>query len=343
MPRPAVPSASSHVMFDIVQSLPEQIRKGIELARGVDIAPTFPQRVVICGMGGSAISGDLIAACRPVKRLPEILIVRDYHLPDFVGKGDLVVGVSYSGNTEETLSCFREGLERGCTLAGVSSGGALEGLCTQGGYPLMKPPGGLPPRGAVGYLFASLAMLLEAYGALAIHRDLEGLVGYLEDLREALCPAGPKDNDARRLAAFLRDRIPIVYATPTYGAVARRWQTQLNENAKVLAWHGLLPEMDHNELVGWSADDRAHDFAAVFLQSPEEEDAMERRLRITQDLMKGRVPMETLKARGDSLLERIFQLLYLGDFVSVYLAELRGVDPTPVRVIDELKARLARR
>ncbi len=330
-------------MLGLVGRLPDLLAEGQRVAGDAKVPTSYPRKVFVCGMGGSAISGDLLAAANPNERPPQILVVRDYHLPPYVAKDDLVVAVSYSGNTEETLSCFSEAVARGCPPMAIASGGKLLEAAHKYDVPAVTVPGGLPPRGALGYLFSATAMLLDHAGAGGYHRDLEKLPGHLRRLAGDLQPSVPPgENPAKVLAAKLQGRTPIVNATPFLGPVARRWQTQLNENAKVLAWHALLPEMDHNELVGWANDDRRGSFGAVFLRDSREGPPMEARLRATQDLVGEGSVVGTFTAEGENPMERLFHLLHLGDFVSVYLALLRGVDPTPVKVIEELKGRLSR-
>ncbi len=330
-------------MLGLVARLPDLLAEGQRLAGDAKVPTSYPRKVFVCGMGGSAISGDLLAAANPNERPPQILVVRSYHLPPYVAKDDLVVAVSYSGNTEETLSCFFEAVDRGCRLMAIASGGKLLEAARKHLVPSVTVPAGLPPRGALGYLFSATATLLDHAGAGGYHRDLEKLPGHLRRLAGDLQPSVPlAKNPAKALAAKLQGRTPIVYATPFLAPVARRWQTQLNENAKVLAWHALLPEMDHNELVGWANDNRRGSFGVVFLRDAREEPAMEARLRATVDLIGQGSVVGTFVATGENPMERLFHLLHLGDFVSVYLALLQGVDPTPVKVIDDLKGRLAR-
>jgi glucose/mannose-6-phosphate isomerase len=290
-------------------------------------------------MGGSAIAGEVLATWLAAERGLPLAVVKDSALPPWVDEEDLVVAVSYSGNTLETLAATREAIVRGCDVVGLSSGGTLRDLCRARGYPFGAIPAGLMPRGAFGTLFGALAGLHDANVQGEVRQSAE----IVREVGRALGPSvAATKNPAKRLAQKLHGRTPIVYATPTYGPVARRWQTQMNEMAKVLAWASVLPEADHNELVGWDGDPAAKRFAPVFLRDPSEAEDHARMMDVTRDLIKKRTKVEEVRAKGPSLLSRMLSTVQLGDFVSVYLAVLRKVDPTPVAVIAKLKERLAK-
>ena len=320
-----------------VASLPDQLLRG--LSQGGGLGPLAAgRRVVIVGMGGSAIAGEVLGAWLAAEHELALTIARDSRLPPGIGEGDLVVAVSYSGNTMETLSAVREALARGCDLVGVASGGALKDLCGARGYPLAVLPSGMMPRAAFGSVFGALAGLFAANVAEEVKKAAEVVRKQAAKLAPSV--AAPR-NAAKRLAQKLRGRTPIVYGTPTYAPVARRWQTQFNENAKVLAWASVLPEADHNELVGWAEDTAAKRFAPIFLRDPEEAADHRAMMDATRDLVKGKAKVEEIHAEGATLLARMLTTIQLGDWTSLYLAILRKVDPTPVTVIGELKSRLA--
>lgn len=316
--------------------LPDQVTKGLALGAAVR-SLAVDRRAAVVGMGGSGIAGGVLSAWL-ASRGVALAVVHDSGLPPWVGRGDLVVAVSYSGNTLETLMAAREAAGRGCDLAGIASGGTLRDLCEKRGLPFVSVPGGLMPRSAFGYLFGALAPAFGPEVAAEAGRAAEAL-------REHGARLGPEvpqaRNAAKKLASRLKGRTPIVYGTPTYAPVARRWQTQFNENAKVLAWASVLPEADHNELVGWAEDPAAKRFAPVFLRDPEEGDDHRRMMDATRDLVKRKAKVEEVKAAGPSLLARMLTTIQLGDWTSYYLAVLRKVDPAPVAVIGRLKSRLA--
>ncbi len=329
-------------MMNIVASLPEQLLEGYRRAEQVRIDSGDARRVFIAGMGGSGIAGDLFVAWASDRSKLGMEVVRGYACPAWAARNDILIAVSYSGDTEETLSAVAGGEKIGCRIVGITSGGKLEALCKAGGYPLIKVPKGLPPRGAFGHLFASLPAISEdwVYGDLG--HELERAAAHLMRLREdygAEVPA--RSNPAKGLAARVRGKTPIVYAAPPYGPVATRWKTQFNENAEVLAWASQFPEADHNEIVGWGGDPHARRFLPIILRDREEAPEMARRLDVTKKIMSRWTTVEEIRDRGETLLSRMLGALYLGDFASVYLAVLRNVDPMPVKPIAELKKRLA--
>lgn len=319
-------------------ALPDQLLQGLAIGGGLGPL-AVGRRVTIVGMGGSAIAGEVLGSWLSAERGLSWAVTKDSALPPWVDESDLVVSVSYSGNTLETMAATRQAVVRGCDLVGLSSGGALRDLCRGRGYPLAALPAGLMPRAAFGYVFGALAGLHDANVQGEVRQAAEIVRGLGKQLAPTVAAA---KNPAKRLALKLKGKTPIIYATPTYAPVARRWQTELNEMAKVLAWASVLPEADHNELVGWDGDPAAKRFAPIFLRDPAEAEDHARMMDVTRDLIKKRTKVEQVVAKGPSLLSRMLSTLQLGDFTSVYLAVLRGIDPTPVAVIQKLKARLSK-
>lgn len=321
-----------------VASLPQQLIRGLVLGGG--LGPLAVGRhVTVVGMGGSAIAAEVLASWLAAERGLHLGVTKDFGLPPWVGEDDLVVAVSYSGNTLEMLAATREAVVRGCDVVGLASGGTLRDLCRGRGYPFAALPGGLMPRAAFGTVFGALAGLYDEN----VHAEVRQTAEVVRDLGKPLAPSvAVTRNPAKRLAQKLRGKTPIIYGTPTYAPVARRWQTQMNEMAKVLAWASVLPEADHNELVGWDGDPAANRFVPVFLRDPAESEEHARVFDVTRDLIKRRAKVEEIRAKGPSLLSRMLSTVQLGDFASVYLAVLRKLDPTPVAVIARLKERLAR-
>lgn len=334
----AVRKVDGSDIVDDVAALPDQLLRGVALGRDVG-AVAANRSALIAGMGGSAIAAEVLAAWLGAERGIAVPVVKDLALPAFVGESHLAVVVSYSGNTRETLAATRDAMARGCDVVGISSGGALQALCAKRGFPFVPLPPGLMPRAAFGFVFGTLAAIFGATDRDEVPRAAD----ILRERGPAFAPSvTTAKNPAKALAGRLVDRTPVIYATPTYGPVARRWQTQLNENAKVLAWASILPEADHNELVGWSEDPAATRFAPIFLRDPEESAEHARMIDATRDLVAEKAKVEEVRAEGPTLLARMLTTIQLGDWTSVYLAVLRRVDPTPVAVIDRLKERLAR-
>ncbi|MEM0359348.1 MAG: bifunctional phosphoglucose/phosphomannose isomerase [Candidatus Hadarchaeales archaeon] len=293
-------------------------------------------KVVLAGMGGSAIAGDLLRDWL-VPPFP-FEVCRDYHLPRWVGRDTLVLAVSYSGNTEETLSCLSEALERGAEVVGISSGGRLEEKCLEEGIPHVKVPGGMMPRVALPFLLFPSFSVLRKKGLVEVGREeLEEAWERLGRLRRRLAP-GVKGNPAEEAAERLKGTLPFIYAPGGIAGVALRLKTQLNENSKVPAKVELLPELCHNEIVGLRSSPPFVSF--ILLRSGEENRRMEVRMEFLKELLRGRKVVE-FRGEGRGRLARLLTLVYFGDFLSFYLAVKRGVDPTPVPEIEELKKRLS--
>jgi len=330
-------------MRDIIASLPDHLEAGLRRGLGHAADLRGAGSVFILGMGGSGIAGEIFSAWVADRSKVSIQVIHDYRLPAYASSGDVLVAVSYSGNTEETVAATTQGIKLGCRLVAVTSGGTLSKLARDAGATVLEVPTGLPPRGAFGHLFG----ILPSLGADWVYGDLRGeltrAIVHLRDLRDHLRPEiPPRKNRAKDLAVRLRGRVPIIYGAPPYGPVAKRWQTQLNENAKVLAFSSAFPEADHNELVGWCMDARSKRFAPVILRDPDESPEMRRRLDVSATMLARTSAVEQVHDEDEQLLGRMLGTLYLGDYVSLYLAALRKVDPLPVPPIDELKARLHR-
>jgi glucose/mannose-6-phosphate isomerase len=341
-------------MFAEVAGLPRQLREGYESARRrlagaffgtfPAIPPAEPTAVVVCGMGGSAIGADLVLACLPELAVPAA-VVRGYALPEWVSPETLVIAVSYSGQTEESLACAAQARERGCAPVCVSSGGNLAAFAEAEGLPLVVVPGGGQPRAAVGSLSMPLLATLEASGLCHEHAgDVAAAAAQLEADLAMLRPECPdEDNPAKSLARRLENRLAVVYGAGPTGPVARRWKGQINENAKAPAFFNELPELDHNELMGWtSLPHVTASTVALFLHDESDEERLTRRAELTaREYEALGVATELVAARGESRIARLFSLVQLGDYVSCYLALLYGVDPTPVDAIQAFKANLA--
>ncbi len=335
-------------MRRLLRAFPEQLRRAWDLTAQASIEPPEFDGVAVCGMGGSAIGGDLLRSYLQPKLNKPIQVVRDYELPPFVDGGWLVFAVSYSGNTEETLSCAREALSRGCSLVAVTSGGRLKALAQEHNTPLIEVPGEMPPRTALAFLFVpllrTLLLALDDEARKAAEREWQEALEQTQE-RAALYDGKPEaENPAKRLARALFERIPAIYGGALTEAVARRWKTQINENAKQPAHWDALPELHHNEIVGWEWPSALKGrFVYVLLRDPDEHPRVQKRFHITRELLEERgLPVFEVQGQGEGRLARLLTLVQLGDWASFYLAILNGVDPTPVVLIDEMKRRLSR-
>ncbi len=302
--------------------------------------------VVALGMGGSAIGAEL-AAAYVEDRLPvPMRVVRGYVVPEYVGPNTLVVASSYSGNTEETLSAFEDALGRGARIVCVTTGGMLAEKAGERGLDVVRIPPGLPPRAALGYSLVPQLHLLHRLGlAPDPSREIEEAAGMAAELATLYAvERGTGENTAKELATWFHERVPIIYgAVPWTSVVASRWCGQVSENSKVIGHRNELPEMNHNEIVGWSADMPVGGVSRVlFLRDSGEHPRVARRFEVTRQIIND-TGADTREAwsMGESRLARLISLVVLGDFMSYYLAMLTGVDPTPVRPIDRLKAALA--
>jgi glucose/mannose-6-phosphate isomerase len=329
-------------MLGKVRQYPDMLHHAIENAHPSGSIPRAPSRVLVVGMGGSAISGDYLGAWADATGKIPILVSRHYELPAWVDKDTLVVAISYSGNTEETLAAFAEAKKKGAMLAAVATGNRLEELAKSYHAPFARVSPGLQPRAALPANFGTTAMLLDHLGVLSTKHDLERAV---RTLREAVIDVAPDvpaaKNEAKRIAMALQDTVPGVYAAGLLSPAARRLANQVNENSKMVAFWGVMPEMNHNELVGWAGDDDLDRFTAVFLRHAGEHAQAKARFEFTGRLIQERGGrLVQIDSRGDTAPERLLTSSLAGDAVSVYLAALRGVDPTPVKVIGELKAKM---
>jgi len=320
----------------VLAAFPRQCREGLELGTRapVDRVEGF-RRVVVLGMGGSGIAGALLKSVLPVEVVP----VRDYSLPPWVGEESLVVSLSYSGDTEETLAAFEDARGRTRRLLAVTSGGKLGRVCAREGIPWIEIPPGYQPRAALGYL---LFPLLGLFHRLGMVPDFGEALAALDRLASDLAP-GEDENESQALARALLGRVPLVYGAGATGPVAFRWKTQINENAKQPAFWAELPELCHNEVVGYDLSARLlSQGMVVFLRFQGDHPRVSKRVEILHDLLSGRgIAWLDVQGRGTGSLANLLSLLYLGDWTSYYLALLNGVDPAPVAIIGELKRRLA--
>jgi glucose/mannose-6-phosphate isomerase len=302
------------------------------------------ERVVVCGMGGSAIGGDLARSFLGERAKLPVLSCRDYLLPANLARGALVIVSSYSGNTGETLSAYETALAHAAATVAITSGGELAQRCLRDHVPVCTIPGGMPPRSAIGYsLFPMLHVLRAAGVAEFDDREYHEALGVARERCEAYGPAR-HDNAAIELARDLHRRTAFVYAAPgLLEGVARRWACQINENAKTLAHFAFFPELNHNEIVGWEVGEHVMSTAMIISLEDRDDHPMTRRhADVGLSLMSPyAAKVERIETPSGGRLTRMLSMMLLGDFTSVYLAYLNDVDPTPVNKIDALKKQLA--
>ncbi len=345
----AIKKLDKSEMLDFLLDFPLQCRIARELAAKANIlfVKRDFQKVVFAGLGGSAIGADLVRSYLYFESKLPMQVVREYDLPAYVDSSTLVFVLSYSGNTEETLSAYHQAQEKGASIIAISCGGALRDNCRRDNTTFIEIPSGLPPRCSLGYLSIIPLAILAKLGLIKdVVSAIDKAVVVLEELkRKKLNPAiGVKDNIAKYLANKLYNKFAIIYAASIhFDIVATRFRGQLNENSKSLASSHVFPEMNHNEIVGWEHPKKMFkDLVVILLRDRGLHPRVIKRMDITKEIIsKERVSIIEIYSQGEDLLSRIFSLIYIGDFVSLYLAILYGIDPTPVERVTYLKKKLA--
>jgi glucose/mannose-6-phosphate isomerase len=321
-----------------------KLPKKVQVSKSRQILYRKPKNVVVAGMGGSAIGGDLLHDWLSTRVSVPIEVCRDYYLPAYANDETFVFIVSYSGETEETLSALLDAVKRKCMVVAIASGGTLISFAKKLHLPYVTVRGGLQPRVAVPYLFFPLAVTLEKIGLVSnIGKELEETSKVLEALAERNASnVSLKENFAKKLAWELRSTIPVIYGFRQYRAVAVRFKSELNENSKIPAKWESFPELNHNDIVGWEATENlTKKFTVVLIRDEDEPHEIRSRIEATKKLSlpKARKVLE-IKAEGKSTLAKMFSVLFLGDMTSVYLSILLGVDPAPVKIITAMKKEL---
>jgi glucose/mannose-6-phosphate isomerase len=294
--------------------------------------------LLVAGVGGSAIGGELAAAALDGRAARPVRTVRDYSLEPWIGDDTLVLCASYSGDTEETLACFEEATAKGIPRVALTTGGKLAERAREEGVPVIGVPSGMQPRAAVLYMVVATLECAALCGAgPSLRGELEGAQPLLGRLVDEWGPDAGEDSAAKALARELHGSIPVLYGAGPSVAVAQRWKNQINENAKLPAFWGELPESDHNEVCGWDRAAELGRMRAVFLDDPGADGRTRRRIAPTARIAQ---PASHVEAIGDDQVQRVLSLVLLGDLVSVYLAALDGVDPWEIEAIERLKAEL---
>jgi glucose/mannose-6-phosphate isomerase len=341
--RQTIEAADPQNMLGDVLAQPLQLGDALWRAQSAGIDKRDrPGGLVVCGMGGSAIGGDLAAAALGDRATRPITTVRGYALEAWTHPDSLVLCASYSGNTEETLACFEAAGAAGAGRMALTTGGKLAEAAREESVPVIGVPAGMQPRAAVVYMIVATLECAALCGAApAVHAEIDTATALLEQLVEEWGPDAPEDSEAKEIARTLQGTIPVVHGAEPTSAPARRWKTQLNENAKAAAFWSDLPEATHNEICGWERGRASSPLSAVFLADPDQHPRVHRRIELTAaEVERAGAPVVRVEAHGDSRLERVLSHVLLGDLVSVYLAVLDGVDPTPVEPIERIKAAL---
>lgn len=343
--RSVVTELDPHGMFKLTEAFPKQCREALSIAEAIKL-PSLDRRpgmVIVTGMGGSASGGDFVKSLFEHGGSVPLIVNRDYGLPNYIGVGDLVFCASYSGNTEETLSSYAAAKQAGARIIAVTSGGKLKEQALADKCTVYTVPGGQPPRTALGYML--IPVIVACQNLRLLHdQDISGMIELLEDATQELTieAAG---NPAKALAQRLHGALPIIYGLGSWqGLIANRWRCQFNENSKELTFANTYPELDHNEILGWVQAKKlgVSKYVGIVLEDGSESEKMKTRAAVTERLIGNVCEFDHVRARGDTLLKKLLSLAYFGDYVSLYLARLNGVNPHNMDAIEDLKKELAK-
>lgn len=336
----------SQKMFGVLAELSAQLKEAFAIGSGIVIPENVKDvsHIIVTGLGGSAIGGDLLRSYLQYELNVPMQVNRNYYLPAYANSRTLVIVSSYSGGTEETLSAYEDAKKKGCQIVCVSSGGKLSVMAENDGYLVIKVPKGYQPRCALAFSFIPMLMLLVKLGLIK-ERDaqIKDLIRFISEKSAGYTTLEQQDNPAIRIAEHLVGKIPVIYSSnDLLDIVNLRWRGQFAENAKTLAFGNYFPEMNHNEIVGWKENsDFLRNFAVLFLLDREDNPRIIRRQKITREILEPYRGLDIqVESEGNSRLERIFDLVYLGDWISYYLAILCKVDPSPIEKINILKNKL---
>ena len=337
-PLAAIREIDSAGQLEDVLGLSDQLGDALWRVESAGIGDLKANGLAVCGMGGSGIGGSLARAALGDTLSRPLRVVRDYELAPWASPENLILCMSYSGNTEETLACFDGAEALGAERVVATTGGALAEKAREAGVPVIGIPSGLQPRAAVGYMFAIAAETASVIEASApIRTDIDAAAAWLADQTDAIVARSAD------IAGQLEGTVPAIYGSDLTEPVAYRWKTQINENAKQHALTHFLPELDHNEIVGWAAPDNGARFSAVFLQDSDQHPRQRERSELTAKLIEpGASVVLQIETEGPNRTARMLWAVMLGDLVSLHLAAARGVDPSPVPVIERLKDELGR-
>jgi len=341
-----IKSVDKSDMLSFCTDAPKHYEVACKASRKLKLSFPKPKEIIVAGMGGSAIGGELLKDWARDKIAVPIEVCRDYSLPAYADERTLVFAVSYSGETEESLSVFLDAVKRGCEIISLSSGGKLQEFAEKLDVSHIPVPKGMAPRATLPYLFMPFPSILESIGLVSnVDLEISETIKVLKQVSVENSPAKPvNSNFSKTLASAICCSVPVVYGFGFYRAVAQRFKTQFNENSKVPAKWEFFPELNHNEIVGWEGiSDHAKLFSIILIRDADEPVELHTRIETTKELMhKESLRIFEVYGKGKSMLARMCSVICLGDFTSVYLAVLRGVDPTPVRTINVLKERLAK-
>jgi glucose/mannose-6-phosphate isomerase len=326
-------------MKKLISNFTNQLKHALEITQCTELTPFKKEikNIIISGMGGSGIGGNIVSEAVASKVTIPIIVNKDYALPNFVGKNTLVIISSYSGDTEETVKALNEAITLESKIVCISSGGKISEIATKKNIDLILIPKGMPPRAAIAYSIVQLLHILNFYTIISY--------SFKNNLLAAIELIDAEENnmirDAKETAKLLSDKLPVIYGIAGMESVAIRFRQQLNENAKMLCWHNVFPELNHNELQGWSEDNS--NIAVIILRNHNDAPRTSKRIEISSDIIRHHdVTVREVYSKGNTPLERILYLIHWGDWVSYFIAELKNIDPMDIRTITYLKSELAK-
>lgn len=326
-------------MKNLVLGFPRQLEEAIEIGNNTKLtpAPVPVRNVLICGLGGSGIGGSIVAELVAAEAKTPVNISKGYFIPAYVDQHTLVIISSYSGDTEETLNALQLAMDKNAKIVCITSGGKVASIAKEKGLDHFIVPGGMPPRACLGYSLTQLFFTLEFHSVIgnSFLSQFKKGIALLHEKQENIM------KEAEDVATRLLGKTPVIYTTTYNEGLAIRLRQQLNENSKILCWHHVFPELNHNELVGWTQ--KHEDLAVIILRDPDEYTRNNSRIEISKEVIgKYTSHIIELYSKGNSLIEKAIYLIHLGDWISYYLAEKRGVDAVEVSVINHLKSELSK-
>jgi glucose/mannose-6-phosphate isomerase len=326
-------------MIGYVKDYTSHLRTAVEIGRRAEFS--VPKKayhnIVVTGLGGSGIGGTIVSQLAQDQLKVPMLVNNDYKLPAYVGEHSLVIVSSYSGNTEETLSAMEIAMKRGAEIVCISAGGKVLDTAKERGMNHIQIPTGIPPRGSFGLNSPQVLYVLHKYGFIdgSFEKELLDAAESIDSREDEI------QKEAQVIADGIKGSIPIIYSDAAYQGVSIRLRQQINENAKMLCWHHVFPEMNHNELVGWAGGDER--FSVIIMRTEGDHIRTQMRMNLCKSIFKKHTDkVFEIYAKGDTVIERSFYLIHVGDWVSVLLADINGVDAIEVDVIDYLKGELAK-
>jgi len=331
-------------MLSSLEQMPKHFSEGLRRGRMAGPSKFTPRNIFVCGVGGSAIGGDLLCEWLSTQSEIPCSVLRSYSVPPHLGKESLVIVASYSGNTEETLCMLDEVRKKRAKVVAVTSGGQLAKMSETYDLPLARLPIGMMPRASLGFMLGAMLGIVERTGAASVDKQFEEATRVIGSIVASCGPGkATAENPAKRLSHELFGYVPVVIGYGLSRPVAKRWANQINENSKSMAFSSEIPELNHNEIVGWMRDSRSKGFSSVFLDNEQGNKALSKRVDATKKMVSRVAPMHCVKSVGLSPLAQMMSLVLVGDYVSIYLGLLRKEDPSSNEPIDELKAVLSKK